>query len=250
MNEHIGEIAHEVNRRVERMALITNGTLIEDRGSELPWKNFKEVNISLSDITEDGYKKVTGTNLLDKLVMGIEYARERTGVVLSIVITTENVGRISEMVRFAVDLKASVLVLQPLVAPTQGKDGISPEQKEHFIKSIVAEHNQYAVAMLDAQKRLVSDMSLGGTKVRFPPVVDFSKKPVGCSMAKVYMGVDGNGSVSLCCRGFGPRREMGNIMDGPSIYDSGPMGALRRRIYSDDQPLKCSVCYANWTGKH
>ena len=91
---------------------------------------------------------------------------------------------------------------------------------------------------------------LKGMKVRLPPVIDFNQLKVGCAMANIYMGVDGNGDVSLCCRGFGPRPEMGNIADGARVYDSGPMKLLRQYVYSENQPLKCSVCYANWTGKH
>ena len=250
MNKYIGHVAMHVGNRVDRMALITNGTLIPDRGHDIPWESFQEINISLSDITPEGYKKVTGTDLFDRLVTGIEYARKRTDIVLSIVVTTANVNKISEMVRFAVEYRARALVLQPLVAPTQGKVGISLKQKENFMESIVAAHNPYAVAMLEAQAALVDDMDLKGMKVRFPPVIDFNQLKVGCAMANIYMGVDGNGDVSLCCRGFGPRPEMGNIADGARVYDSGPMKLLRQYVYSENQPLKCSVCYANWTGKH
>ena len=62
------------------------------------------------------------------------------------------------------------------------------------------------------------------------------------------VAVDGNGDMAVCCRGPGPRPEMGNISGGLEAWRGGAMEKLRARVYDPERkPEKCLLCKANWS---
>ena len=248
---HIAESIKIAIDRGKRVALPTNGTKIRAHGEDVPWKDIAEINVSVSAVGADAYKSVTGTNLFDEMVAGMEYLRNKeANLTTSLAVDVDGLSRVEEFLLFSAEHGSKVAVIQALL-PQLDTHTFTEEGIEEFWRVAITQQNAEAMERLKEQQELAKSISgkLKGMRIRWPAIIDRTKKPPGCKMARIYVSVDGHGHLAMCCRGDGPRPEMGNISHGLESWTSGPIAELRKRVYGDNQPIKCSRCFANYSGK-
>jgi molybdenum cofactor biosynthesis enzyme MoaA len=257
MLECFGELVDALAAKRRAVAFGTNGTKIAERYDEIPWRAIGTANISITDVDPQRYHEITGTNRFDALVEGLELLarnRPRTKRVFSFTMQKDNLKRAAEFVRFGREHGAHQVTLQP-VLPHCVK-GYDKYEDDSFWDRALTQQNPGVVEVLEEQRALV-ERNMGKARargfVKWPFIIDRSVDGPGCMMARMYMQVDGAANVALCCRGKGPRAEMGNVIDdGAKVFSTGPMAKLRERIYDHSKPRlrKCELCYANYSGKH
>jgi hypothetical protein len=79
------------------------------------------------------------------------------------------------------------------------------------------------------------------TVVKWPGLINVNKpyaSAAQCKQLRTTLIVDGAGDIATCCRGAGPRAELGNILrDGARAWWSPAAEALRHT-----RPAKCRFC--------
>jgi cyclic pyranopterin phosphate synthase len=63
-------------RRIEDLALTTNGVLLEQMAGQLKAAGLMRVNVSLDSVQRENYKRITGFDVLDKVMVGVRKALE------------------------------------------------------------------------------------------------------------------------------------------------------------------------------
>ncbi len=75
VREDICEIVRSIAKvGFEDVSMTTNGIYLEEYAKELKKSGLDRVNVSLDTLRRDVYKKITGSDLLDKVINGIEEA--------------------------------------------------------------------------------------------------------------------------------------------------------------------------------
>ncbi len=89
---------------VEDLALTTNGYLLSERAQNLKDAGLDRITISLDSLRPETFKRMTGTNVLDRVLEGI-YAAKQAGLapikVNSVIVRGHNDDEVVEMARFA-----------------------------------------------------------------------------------------------------------------------------------------------------
>ncbi|MEJ7576504.1 MAG: GTP 3',8-cyclase MoaA [Pyrinomonadaceae bacterium] len=89
---------------VEDLALTTNGYFLSERAQNLKDAGLDRITISLDSLRPETFKRMTGTDVLDRVLEGI-YAAKRAGLapikVNSVIVRGHNDDEIVEMARFA-----------------------------------------------------------------------------------------------------------------------------------------------------
>lgn len=218
-----------------QVTLSTNGTLL--RRASLPWRRLSIVNVSMTESNREAYRERCGVDAFGKALAGAKHARKAGAtVVLSYVIERGNVGRIEEYALFTKEAGFRRIALQS-ICPTAGR------YDEFWGRAIDGGDEELMGRIREAMS---SVKSLGLIVTQSPQPVYRRKPGRGCRMACDHISVDGLGNVALCCRGPGPRPEMGNISQGASVWSTGAMEALRVRVLSGNPPVKCTMCKAYW----
>ncbi|KPL23934.1 MAG: hypothetical protein AMJ75_04950 [Phycisphaerae bacterium SM1_79] len=63
-------------RRIEDLALTTNGVLLEQMAGQLKAAGLMRVNVSLDSVQRENYKRITGFDVLDKVMVGVRKTLE------------------------------------------------------------------------------------------------------------------------------------------------------------------------------
>jgi radical SAM protein with 4Fe4S-binding SPASM domain len=223
----IWDIVRVLKKRRKGIIISTNGTLIH-KHPNAPWKGLR-VNVSARAGQKEDYERVSGVATFEAMQEGVRVALDRGAQVrLSFVVDKSNLHGIYGCAKMAHSLGVKVVSFMS-VLPNGEKQLLLREAD---------------MPPVNAQKDKV--LALGLRLIQWPTPI-YSNQGRGCKMAREHLAVDGDGSVALCCRGSGPRPEMGNISSGASVWSSGPMQELRRRVYDlNNQPEKCLQCKANW----
>lgn len=234
-----------------KVAVGTNGTLIKKVGDAVDWGRLANTNVSITDPNPSKYQAVTGTKLLHRVVEGLEFLRKRNArFTLSYVITRNNTDRIPDFLRFARNQGAHKVVLQSICGNHDVTSPTDPELRFFWKNIALVRGDAQLVRHLREIKRKTK--GIFPRMVLWPRLLERNSAGHGCNMARTYIAVDGNGDVALCCGGPGPRPEMGNISQGPSVWNTGPMRALRRKVFSKNiknKPTKCLVCRVNYRSR-
>jgi len=226
----IWKIIRLIKDRDVPVGITTNGTRIEKN------KLLSGVSVTVSARESDRglYYKLTGFDQFKRMVRGVRAAiASGAHVGVSFVIERQNISSMLRYALFAKSLGVERVAFMGLLA------GARDDLDERLVIN-------EDMKIVHKQRKEIDKI---GIRITQWPKPLRSKMTGGkCTMADVYIGVDANGSVALCCRGPGPRPEMGNLFDiGPSVWSSGPMEELRRRVYTPgNQPEKCMKCRDNW----
>jgi len=226
----VWSILEAVKSRRRPVSISTNGTRLE-RNDLL---HGVSVTVSARESDREKYLELTGVDAFDRMVEGIKNAQHsgaRVGV--SFVIDRGNVDSLERYARFAKKLGVHRVAFMGLLA------GDRDDLKGRTVE-------QADMAIIEAQRPAIGRLGLRITQ--WPKPIQPDGPGGKCEMGRNHIAVDGDGNVALCCRGAGPRPEMGNILtDGPSVWSTGPMAELREKVYTlGEQPEKCLHCRENW----
>lgn len=242
MSDHFVEIVSSLVKRVERVNMTTNGTYIRRLQDDVPWDAVHKVVLTIHDITPEGYRDVTGTKLFDEMVWALDFLVEHDiGHTLNFVVDRNKIERIEDFVRFAAEHGAKEMALLPLL---NFKD--FEEDEEFFWANSLTLDDESCVERIKEQKRRARKAKQGHRMgIAWPRMVSRSRLGKGCRMVFDYIAINGRGDIAICCRGQGPRTELGNLRDGPALWTAPVLEEFRRKVLSPEERFsKCRVCHA------
>lgn len=127
MRKDIVEIVAEIAKApVEEISLTTNGTLLSQYAKELARAGLKRVNISLDTLKPEKFLRITGSDMLEEVLRGVESAVNAglNPVKLNMVVLSGiNDDEIEDMISFA-SKHGAILQLIELLLP-EGDKGLS-----------------------------------------------------------------------------------------------------------------------------
>ncbi|MFQ6050350.1 MAG: GTP 3',8-cyclase MoaA [Candidatus Hydrothermarchaeota archaeon] len=87
----------------KEVSMTTNGTLLEDFAQDLKDCGLSRVNVSLDTLRNEIYKKITGKDMLDKVLKGIEEAvdNDLNPVKINMVVMSLNKDEIEDLAEFS-----------------------------------------------------------------------------------------------------------------------------------------------------
>jgi radical SAM protein with 4Fe4S-binding SPASM domain len=237
-NPYISDIIDVCSERLINFNMSTNATRV--RRLNIDWSKLGSVNVAGNDNNPYAYEKMTGTKLHSEMVKGTErLLSSGAKVTMSFVIDKTNINKMERYARFVKNLGVKRIAFQSICPRSDDYHG--------FQKIAILKKDASVMKLIHQQKVKVLNY---GLKVMLWPKPIGNGVGQGCPMARKYIAVDGLGNVSICCRGPGPRPEMGNINQGPQVWSTGPMAALRSKVYDPkNKPAKCLMCKANWRRK-
>lgn len=242
MSRHFVEIVSNLVGRVERVNMTTNGTYIRRLQDDVPWKDVHKVVLTIHDITPEGYRDVTGTNLYDEMIWALDFlVKNDIGHTLNFVVDRNKIERIEEFIRFAAEHGAKEMALLPLL---NFKD--FERDEEFFWANSLTLDDEDCVNRINEQRKLARNAKQGHRlSVAFPRLVSRTNLGKGCRMVFDYIAINGRGDIAICCRGEGPRAELGNLRDGKALWTSPVLEEFRRKVLSPEERFpKCRVCHA------
>jgi cyclic pyranopterin phosphate synthase len=115
LRQDIPRIVSEIARYADEVSLTTNGVLLEKYAQTLHDVGLKRVNVSLSSITSENFRKITGKDRVQQVKEGIEAAL-RSGLypvkINMVVLKGINVDEIPEAVDFAEEVGAVLQLIE------------------------------------------------------------------------------------------------------------------------------------------
>jgi len=111
----IVEIVKSISPYVEEVSMTTNGTLLKEKAKNLKKAGLKRVNISLHSMRKDVFMKITGKDVINEVIEGIEATIKNhlTPVKLNmVVIRNMNSEEIPEMMEFSKRIGAILQLIE------------------------------------------------------------------------------------------------------------------------------------------
>ncbi|MHC4364791.1 MAG: GTP 3',8-cyclase MoaA [Planctomycetota bacterium] len=111
--ELVGELAGVDG--VENLALTTNGVLLEEMAGELKEAGLMRVNVSLDSVERGRYKRITGFDVLAKVMAGVRRATEvglRPAKINSIILKGMNERDVGGLVRLSLEMPVVVRFIE------------------------------------------------------------------------------------------------------------------------------------------
>jgi molybdenum cofactor biosynthesis enzyme MoaA len=235
MAEEIGPILRLCGTRFGRVSLGTNGYLIAPRAAEVPWQALGNVSLSVNETERGQYAKSCGVDRFQDVLEAIQVVKKhKTPLLMTFVVGQRNVERASEYVRFAAAYGAHIA----LFAVAYG-GAMAESYKTLAEQEVLRVTDHAAVEALRAAADVAKRMRV--TVVKWPGLINVNKpyaSAAQCKQLRTTLIVDGAGDIATCCRGAGPRAELGNILrDGARAWWSPAAEALRHT-----RPAKCRFC--------
>lgn len=115
LRQDIPRIVSEIARYADEVSLTTNGVLLEKYAQRLHDAGLKRVNVSLSSITSENFRKIAGKDCVQQVKDGIRAAL-RSGLypvkINMVVLKGINVDEIPEAVDFAKEVGATLQLIE------------------------------------------------------------------------------------------------------------------------------------------
>ena len=200
LNKNIVGIVKTCMRYGVGVTLSTNGTLV-DKYRKLPWSRITLVNVSMTEATVAAYKARAGVDMFDRVVAGVQYLQaHKAPIVLSFVIERDNADRIVEYIELArlLGVRAALQSICPITG-----------QYDEFWDRAIDGDDEELMRVIEVG--VAATKAVGVTLTQRPYPVYRNRPGLGCRMALNHISVDGAGNAALCCRGPGPRPEMGTF---------------------------------------
>lgn len=233
MHENLKPIFQYLAERKLTIGLITNGSLL--KSVFLP--NLVQydcrphyVGVSLNASTRKEHRHLTGSDTWDEIREGIRLTQQRgIPVYLSRVCTTQNMNTTAEFLNLAKSWGISTVHLHNLLPYCKEIEGVP------FLELVLRKHRDEQ--LIEAVKQCKD----AGIVTTWPTLIDPDEKPQWCEHPYRFVGVDGNGHITLC-----------NSVDHPNpavhvkgdIWHSQYAEDLRERVRTCGGP--CQHCFRNW----
>jgi cyclic pyranopterin phosphate synthase len=115
LRQDIAKIVSEIAQYADEVSLTTNGVLLEKHAQALYDAGLKRVNVSLSSITSENFRKITGKPCIQQVKNGIRAALQSGlyPVKINVVMLKGiNTGEIPKMVDFAKEVGAALQLIE------------------------------------------------------------------------------------------------------------------------------------------
>lgn len=215
------------------VGIITNGSLIKKKFSELcGWYKPDYISVSLNANTKEEHEKATGVKTFDKVIEGIKLlVKSPIPIYISSVVTTENLNKVPDLIRFVKGLGVKTLHLHNLLPHFD-------ESKDNKFWDLVltTKYKRY----IDQWKNLPeSDI----VKI-YPTLIDKSGGQNACDFPWYSLAVNGNGDISYCNSVFPCNSKYGNIKDFV-VWNSQAAKKFRDK-FCKGNISHCRKCFRNW----
>ena len=249
-------------RRDARVVFNTNGTLLtERRGDAITDAGLSELRVSLDAATPETYTRVRGADVLGKIVRNVTAFTERRArsghaaphVSVWATVLRENLEELPELVRLAAGIGATELNLQRLVFNGLG---LATADQSVYRDLTARQEQVLAECRAVAAEVGIRITGSGGTEgegaCRAPSNEDGAWR--SCRRPWKVLYVTAHGTMLPCCIAPFATTDMRLIVLGDVIRDgvaaswNGPtMQRFRTRHQSDDPPVPCAPCGAEWS---
>ena len=230
MSEGIFDCVRILNKNKIIPSIITNGSLIVSRISEIKEVELLYINVSLNTADRNKHYSVTQTKTFDEVSLGIEMLvrMKKFPVSLSMVIFKDNYQEIPMFLEYAEFLKVGKVVLINSLPYSEGA-----------IPNVITEDD---IDIIQYIKKIKKGFT-GNMRVGWPK---YLKKILGlCNSPWISIGVDGNGNVTGCRRVHGPDEKNGNIND-RNVWGNDYFKELRKSIIERGEfSWYCERCFGN-----
>ncbi len=226
LNKDYGAIVRSLLEADCRINTVTNGTRLSKL--DLPWDKFMNLNISVNEVEAEEHREITGKDSFSQLEEGIKsVVKKDARLLMTFVVGLGNVERLEDYLRYAGQWPRTTAV--PILA-------LTPQSEADKSSLLESEELQEAFAAVKA--KTPESQSVAWPRFRAIP-----KRKGGCGMSRDVLVVNGKGEVAVCCRGAGPRSELGNVLDeGRAVWKNKALSAFRKRVWSNKKPIKCRAC--------
>ena len=231
MSKGVFDVVSTLNKKGVNPSIITNGSLIVDRFSEIKKANLLYVNVSLNTAVPGKHKGITGTDTEEAVLAGIYklVSLDRFPVFISMVVLKNNYEDIPAFLERVYSLGAfRTLLLNSL------------PYNEEAEKKIITEDDIEIIWQIDEFIAFYK----GRMAVSRPRYLKASPDHC-CDSPWKAIGVDGNGSITGCRRVHGPHIKHGSIED-KDIWDNRYISELRLGVAGKGTYAKyCNRCFGN-----
>ena len=119
VRQNVTWLAHEIGRLpgLKELVLTTNGSQLERLAPELRAANVKRINISLDSLDAEHFRRITRTGDLNKVLRGIEAARQVGFERLklnAVILKNRNHEEIVPLVQFAIDREMDISFIEEM----------------------------------------------------------------------------------------------------------------------------------------
>lgn len=230
LNPHFSAVMQFLKFKGIYTGLITNGSLLRTH-----WPYLVEtgtvpdyISVSLNTCDPARHKEITGTETFEEVIAGIKLAIEHgTQVYLSYICTTESLPHVKPFLEFAYFLGVRTVHLHNLLP--------------------YAEAGWHDLALLrgrdDAAVEALKALPHANLVKGWPVLVDAENTSRWCQFPWHFVGVDGNGDITLCNSVDAPPPGECNVKD-TTIWHSAYAQSVRRRCVAGEGP--CAKCFRNW----
>lgn len=240
----------------------TNGTLLtERRGDAITEAGLDALRVSLDAATPATYLRVRGANVLPKILRNVAAFTERRAdrgetnphVSVWATVLRENLEEMPDLVRLAAQIGASEVNLQRLV---YNELGLAVAEQ-----SIYRDLSARQAGVLDACREVAAKVGIaltgsGGThgEGAFGQPESNDQEWRSCRRPWKVLYVTAHGTMLPCCIAPFATTDMRAIVLGDVITDGvaktwngDVMRSFRTRHQSDDPPVPCAPCGAQWS---
>ena len=231
MSKGVFDVIRTLNIHKIIPSIITNGSLIKERFSEILDVRLLYISVSLNTGLKESHKNITGKDCFEEVLKGIRMLVEikRFPVMVSMVVLKDNYMEIPLFLEIAESLGATnALLINSLPYNSKSAKGIITEDDVEIIREIDKFREDFK------GKANVSNMR-------------YLKSSVDhcCDSPWNVIGVDGNGSVTGCRRVCGPNIENGNIED-KEAWENKYFSQLRSSVNGEGNfSWYCDRCFGN-----
>jgi len=188
------------------------------------------ISISLNAHNQEEHEKTTKTKTWNKVIEGIK-ACSKNGIetYVSSVVTTENINKLSEFIKFVHSLEIKTLHLH----------NILPHSNDELFWKLVLQNEHQSIL------NEIAKLSESSIVKKWPVLIDKSGGYGVCEFPFKSIAIDGNGSISICNSVLPCDAKNGNIND-HVVFNSEYCTSFRDNFIMKSDKLPCNKCFRNW----
>jgi len=214
--------------------LITNGSLLKSKlDSLIGWYQPNYISVSLNAHLKEEHQRITKTDTYDDVIEGIKMlVNSPIEAYVSAVVSTENIDRIPDLIKFVHSLGVKKLHLHNILPHFDCK-----EFTNFWDLVLTEEHKQIIEQWKQIPEAVIVD--------KYPTLIDKNGGRQTCQFPQKMIGVDGAGNVSICNSVFPCSNEMFGNLSEYALWNSEKLNKFRMD-FSNKKIEACQKCFRNW----
>lgn len=216
-------------------SLVTNGSLLAERLPEMEVCRPDQISVSVYGSRSDVQAGYTQTEAFEATLAGVQ-ASVHSGIptYLSYVCSKETWDDVPAFLRLATSLDVAGVHLHNLLPHFS-----EPQNDSKFWDLVLTKDDQ---PLLDELRRLPEAQIVK----RYPVLISRGQTRRACDSPWTTIGIDGNGSITVCNSVAPPCRANGTLSD-PVLWQNAYCTSFRQHL-AEDRTAACRQCFRNWDG--